>query len=65
LKLTQTRELGKYIAFIDYHIPFDELPLSLTAKSFPTCPTTYRVFPTTSAANVLFGAADNGMAPPF
>jgi len=63
LKLTETRELGKYIALIDYHIRFDELPLHPHGQILSYLSDYLSgVFQTTTAANVLFGAADNGMA---
>jgi hypothetical protein len=62
LKLTGNREFSKYIALIDYHVRFDELP---------NCPhgeiigyiVVYLlgVFQATSQANVLLAASSNGM----
>ena len=63
LKLTETRQLGKYIALIDYRIRFDELPLPPHGEIISYMSDYLSgVFQTGSAANVLFGAADNGMA---
>ena len=63
LKLTESREFAKYIALIDYHIRFDELPLAPHGEIISYMSDFLSgVFQTTNPANVLFGASDNGMA---
>ena len=63
LKLTETLELGKYIALIDYHIRFDELPLPPQGQIISyVSDYLSSVLQPTSAGNVLFSAVDKGMA---
>jgi hypothetical protein len=63
LKITESRDLAKYIALIDYHIRFDELPLPPHGEIISyMCDFLSGVFQTTNPANVLFGASDNGTA---
>lgn len=60
-KLTETRKLGKYIALIDYRIRFDELPLRSHGQIISYMSDYLsEVFQTTGAANVLFGAGNDG-----
>lgn len=61
LKLTESRELAKYIALIDYRIRFDEIPkrphgevLGYVSQYLG------EVFRSTTPAGVLFPASDNG-----
>ena len=63
LKLTESREFAKYIALIDYHIRFDELPLTPHGEIVGAINSyLYEVFQTTSQNDVLFPALDNGIA---
>ena len=66
LKITENCEFSKYIALIDYHIHFDELPVPPQGQIIG-----YMVvylsglFQSMSQANVLFPASDNCMASSF
>jgi len=66
LKLTGNREFSKYIALIDYHIRFDELPLRPHGEIIGYMNGFLMgVFQFASQANVLFPSSDNGMASSF
>ena len=65
-KLTGNRNLARYITLISYHLRFDQLPPSPHGEiiGYMTFHLS-QVFQTTSPANVLFGASDNGAASSF
>jgi Uma2 family endonuclease len=63
VRLTESRELHKYIALINNRIRFDEIPLKPHGQiiSYLTDFLSEQ-FQTNQPGNVLYGAADNGMA---
>lgn len=66
LEITENRECSKYIALIDYHIRFDELPLRPHGQIIGYMVVYLSgVFQATSQENVLLAASDNGMASSF
>jgi hypothetical protein len=66
LALTGNREFSKYIALIDYRVRFDDIPLRPHGQIIGYMSEYLAgVFQTTSPANVLFAAGDNGMASSF
>jgi hypothetical protein len=66
LKMTENRGFSKYIALIDYHIRFDELPVRPHGEIIGYINVYLSgVFQATSVANVLLAASDNGMASSF
>jgi len=66
VKLTWNRNLAKYITLINYHLRFDQLPSSPHGQiiSYMVFHLS-QVFQSSSPANVLFGASDNGAASSF
>ena len=66
LKLTGNRNLARCITLINYHLRFDQLPPSPHGEIIGYMVFHLsQVFQSTSPANVLFGASDNGAAPLF
>lgn len=60
LKLTNSRELATYIALIEYHIRFDELPRQPHGELVGYMDNVLgQVFQSTTAAGVLFHASHN------
>jgi hypothetical protein len=63
VRLTENRELQKYIALIDNRIRFDEIPLQPHGQIISYMTDLFsEQFQTKQPGNVLYGAADNGVA---